>query len=133
MKKRRYLSISEINVTNLVDVTMTLLIIFMITAPLLRSGIEVRLPRSEVLDIRPQEGIVVTFTKEKQLFINDEAVASEGFELLLYQRYTDTGKKTVLLKADEEISYGEVIRLMGRIKGTGIFNLGLIVEPEIST
>src|SRR4030042_863355 len=124
MKKRRYLSISEINVTNLVDVTMTLLIIFMITAPLLRSGIEVRLPRSEVLDIRPQEGIVVTFTKEKQLFINDEAVASEGFELLLYQRYTDTGKKTVLLKADEEISYGEVIRLMGRIKGTGIFTLG---------
>ena len=130
MKKKRYASISEINVTNLVDVTMVLLIIFMITAPLLRSGIEVKLPKSGIQDIRPQEGIVVTLTREMQLFINDEAVTAGGFELLLFRRYTETGKKTVLLKADETIPYGEVIRLMGRIKGAGISNLGLIVEPD---
>ena len=129
MRKSRYLSISEINVTNLVDVTMVLLIIFMITAPLLRSGIEVKLPKSESQDLKPHEGVVVTLTRDHMLYVNDEEVAPERFELLLLRRYTESGKKLVLLKADEEIPYGRVIRLMDQVKGVGISNLGLIVEP----
>ena len=129
MRKDRYPSISEINVTNLVDVTMVLLIIFMITAPLLRSGIEVKLPTSKAQDLRPHEGVVVTLTRDRLLYVNDREVTSREFESLLLRRYTESGKKIVLLKADEEIPYGRVIHLMDQIKGVGISNLGLIVEP----
>jgi biopolymer transport protein TolR len=129
MKKNRYPSISEINVTNLVDVTMVLLIIFMITAPLLRSGIEVKLPKSSSEDIKPHDGVVVTLTKEGVLFVNDEQVSADAFEPLLMRRYEESGKELVLLKADEEIPYGRVIRLMDQIKSVDITNLGLIVEP----
>jgi biopolymer transport protein TolR len=128
MRKSRYPSISEINVTNLVDVTMVLLIIFMITAPLLRSGIEVELPKSSMQDLKPHEGVVVTLTRDRLLYVNDEEVSSEAFEVVLLKRYTESGQKLVLLKADEEIPYGRVIHLMDQIKGVGITNLGLIVE-----
>lgn len=129
MKKNRYPSISEINVTNLVDVTMVLLIIFMITAPLLRSGIEVKLPQSSSEDVKPHDGVVVTLTKDNVLFINDEQVTADAFEPLLLRRYEESGEKLVLLKADEEIPYGRVIRLMDQIKRVDITNLGLIVQP----
>lgn len=128
MRKSRYPSISEINVTNLVDVTMVLLIIFMITAPLLRSGIEVKLPKSITQDLRPHEGVMVTLTRDSVLYVNDEEVSSQTFEVILLRRYTQSGQALVLLKADEEIPYGNVIHLMDRIKGVGITNLGLIVE-----
>ena len=128
MNRRRYTSISEINVTNLVDVTMVLLIIFMITAPLLRSGIEVKLPKSQTQELKPREGVVVTLTLDDNLYINDEKVSSEQFELLLLRCYQESGEELVLLKADEEIPYGRVIRLMDQVKGIGIANLGLIVD-----
>lgn len=114
--------------TNLVDVTMVLLIIFMITAPLLRSGIEVKLPKSRSQDLKPHEGIVVTLTRDRLLYVNDEEVSSEAFDVILLKRYTESGQKLVLLKADEEIPYGHVIHLMDQMKGVGITDLGLIVE-----
>ena len=129
MRKSRYPPISEINVTNLVDVTMVLLIIFMITAPLLRSGIEVKLPKSQTQDLKPHEGIVVTLTRDGLLYMNDEEVDPQEFDSILLMRYTESGRKLVLLKADEEIPYGRVIRLMDQVKGLGISNLGLLVEP----
>ena len=130
MKKSRYQGISEINVTNLVDVTLVLLIIFMITAPLLRSGIEVKLPKSEAQDLQPKEGTTVTLQQDGSLYIDDMLVPSDQFEVILMQHYNESGRKLVLLKGDERIPYGSVIRVMDRIKGAGISNLGLIVQPE---
>ena len=130
MKKSRYQGISEINVTNLVDVTLVLLIIFMITAPLLRSGIEVTLPKSEAQDLQPKEGTTVTLQQDGSLYIDDMLVPSDQFEVILMQHYNESGRKLVLLKGDERIPYGSVIRVMDRIKGAGISNLGLIVQPE---
>lgn len=130
MKDSKYRTISEINVTSLVDVTMVLLIIFMITAPLLRSGIEVELPKSKADDLKPYEGVVVTLTKDGNIKVNDEAVKLEHFEVKLLQIYAATSRKVVMLQADKEVPYGRVIQLMDRIKGAGINNLGLIVQPE---
>ncbi|MDW7679653.1 MAG: ExbD/TolR family protein [bacterium] len=133
MNKYHRKSISEINVTSLVDVTMVLLIIFMITAPLLRSGIEVELPKSNATDLQSFEGVVVTIDKQGQLNINGEMIQSDQFEKRLLQKYSHTANKTVLLQADKSIAYGHVIKVMDRIKKLGIHNLGLIVEPEIET
>ena len=129
MRKRKFSTISEINVTSLVDVTMVLLIIFMITAPLLQSGIEVELPKSQAEALKPHEGVTVTLDDAGQLYLNGEKTESAMFEMKLLQAYQTSGEKTVLLLADKKIPYGAVIGVMDRIKGVGIHNLGLIVEP----
>ena len=123
-------TISEINVTSLVDVTIVLLIIFMITAPLLRSGIEVELPKSKSDDLKPQEGVMVTLNREGLLYIDGERAQLENFETILYQKYTASSRKIVLLQADKEVPYGKVINVMDKIKSLGINNIGLIIEPE---
>ena len=130
MKNSKYRIISEINVTSLVDVTMVLLIIFMITAPLLRSGIEVELPKSKADDLKPYEGVVITLTREGAIKLNDETAKLENFEVKLLKIYAASSRKMVMLQADKEVPYGKVIQIMDRIKGAGINNLGLIVQPE---
>jgi biopolymer transport protein TolR len=130
MKKRKYSSLSEINVTNLVDVTMVLLIIFMITAPLLRSGMQVDLPRSDNRDTTPREGILVSLNKEGIIFIDEEQVKPENFSAKLLKVYTSRNKQQVLLQADRAVAYGKVVALMDDVKSIGIHNLGLIVEPK---
>jgi biopolymer transport protein TolR len=130
VKKSKYTSISEINVTSLVDVTMVLLIIFMITAPLLRSGIEVDLPKSTAEDLKPYDGVVVTLTREGKIDLDGEKYKLDNFESILMKKYVASNRKTVLLQADKEVQYGKVITVMDRIKSVGIHNLGLIVVPE---
>jgi biopolymer transport protein TolR len=130
VKNSKYRIISEINVTSLVDVTMVLLIIFMITAPLLRSGIEVELPKSKADDLKPYEGVVITLTREGTIKLNDETAKLENFEVKLLKIYAASSRKMVMLQADKEVPYGKVIQIMDRIKGAGINNLGLIVQPE---
>jgi len=130
VKKSKYRIISEINVTSLVDVTMVLLIIFMITAPLLRSGIEVELPKSKTNDLKPYEGVVITLTREGAIKLNEETVKLENFEVKLLRIYAASSRKMVMLQADKEVPYGKVIQIMDRIKGAGINNLGLIVQPD---
>lgn len=123
-------SISEINVTSLVDVTMVLLIIFMITAPLLHTGIEVALPKSKADDLKPQEGVMITLTRNEALLLNGEQVTPENFETILLKKFAVSSRKIILLQADKEVPYGKVIAVMDRIKGAGIHNIGLIVEPD---
>jgi biopolymer transport protein TolR len=130
VKNSKYRIISEINVTSLVDVTMVLLIIFMITAPLLRSGIEVELPKSKADDLKPYEGVVITLTREGTIKLNEETTKLENFEVKLLQIYAASSRKMVMLQADKEVPYGKVIQIMDRIKGAGINNVGLIVQPE---
>ena len=129
MRRRRYTSISEINVTNLVDVTMVLLIIFMITAPLLRSGIEVNLPQTKADNITTRDNVTVTVNREGLIFLNDEKISISSFQPALLKKYEASGKKTVLLMADKTVPYGRVIEVMDRIKKVGINNVGLVVEP----
>jgi len=130
MKNNKYRFISEINVTSLVDVTMVLLIIFMITAPLLRSGIEVELPKTKATDLKPQEGVIVTITRDGTLNLNGNTVQTQNFETMLMKSYAVSKQQLVLLQADKAVPYGDVIKVMDRIKRAGINNLGLIVEPE---
>ena len=130
MRKRKYSSLSEINVTNLVDVTMVLLIIFMITAPLLRSGMEVNLPKSNIRDVTPRTGILVSLNSDGIIFIDDEQVKPEDFSQRLLKEYTARKQQQVLLQADRAVPYGKAIALMNDIRSVGIYNLGLIVEPK---
>ena len=130
MAERKYKPLTEINITNLVDVTMVLLIIFMITAPLIHSGIEVELPSTNREAPAVREGIMVTYSTDGRIYIDGDPVVESDFERVLIKHWVQTGKKPILLSADREIDYGRIITLIDRIKSTGVTELGLIVETE---
>ena len=130
MKNNKPAVMASINVTSLVDVTMVLLIIFMITTPLLRSGIDVALPEATAKALPQNDGIMVTLSQEGWLFINDELIPDTEFEGRLLERYEANQRGSVFLQAEKSIPYGSVIGLMDRIRKLGITNVGLVVEPH---
>jgi biopolymer transport protein TolR len=124
--------IVDINVTSLVDVMMVLLIIFMITAPMLRSSINVVLPKAQTQDTTSQEGIIVSITRDSFLYINGEKIPTDKFDTILMKKYITYNQKTILIEADTEVAYGIVVKVMDRIKRLGINQVGLIVDSEKS-
>jgi len=133
MKRTNYTSISEINVTNLVDVTMVLLIIFMITAPLMRTGLQVELPESKINDLKNKEGVTVTITRDGTILIENETVNLQQMGNYLTRRLSTEGNLFVLLHADKSVSYGKVISVMDYIKQAGVSNIGLVLTPGKDT
>ena len=130
MRRPSYNGISEINVTNLVDVTMVLLIIFMITAPLMRSGMQVDLPESKTTDLKQKEGITVTLKKDGVILVDEKTVAADQLVTVLSRMIAAQGDQTVLLHADKAVPYGNVVSVMDDIKQAGINHLGLVLIPE---
>jgi biopolymer transport protein TolR len=130
MRKRSYGSLHDINVVNLVDVVLVLLIIFMIAAPMLQSGIEINLPRTQATPEDLGEGVVVTITKEQRIYVDERVTDLNRFESILSDVSRKKSSKSVYLRADKDIPYGLVIDVVGRIKSLGIQDLGLVTEPE---
>jgi len=126
----RYTNLSEINVTSLVDVTLVLLIVFMITAPLIRSGMQVDLPKAAAKEIDPGEAIVLTVDKEGQLYWNKEKINLAVLRERLEKRKASNRLKPVLLQGDKQVPYGRVIEVMDIIKELEIGKLGLILKPR---
>ncbi len=133
MIRRDYGHMSEINVTNLVDVVLVLLIIFMISAPLLQSGIEVDLPKTKTAALDDQaEGVILTIDKKGGVFINDIWSNFEDFEIKLDKELRKQGNKSVYLRADSLVPYGVVVGVMGRLKAMEIEEIGLITAKDES-
>ncbi len=127
-------TMSEINVTPLVDVMLVLLIIFMVTAPMLNnSGVEIDLPQAEAppLDM-DEEQIVLTMTKDKLVYVNDQDTPFGTDELRFRLRAIAEANpgKPVFLKADGTLPYQEVVRLLSVAKKAGMPKVGLVFEPE---
>lgn len=129
MKRVRFRSLAEINITNLVDVIMVLLIAFMLTAPFLQAGVRLRLPKAEARVIEEQEGITVSINAGGEIFINRDKVEWRDFSARMREAL-DGNVPRVFLRADRETRYGDVMRVIARIKMMGIEDLGLIAEQE---
>jgi biopolymer transport protein TolR len=122
-------TLSEINVTPLVDVMLVLLIIFMVTAPMLQQGFDVNLPQEQeggTLDPR-RERLVITLAKNERMFLNDRRIDFPELEQALRQASTTT--REVFLRADQDIPYGLVVKMMAAIKQAGIERLGIVTVP----
>lgn len=121
---------SDINVTPFVDVMLVLLIIFMVTAPMLIEGVNVSLPEatSEALPAE-QDPLIITIDKNNLLYINDYQVALDFLQEKLIKILEGRVGQEVYLKADKNILYGMVVRVMSEIKGAGIEKLGMVTEP----
>ena len=125
---RRKSSIADINVTPLVDVMLVLLIIFMITAPLLKQGIDVALTKAKGKSLEETEKINIVITKEGRIFLNDRIIHLDDLPGLL-SSFKETNV-TVLLRADKDVPYGLVAEVMGEIKASGIERIGMVTEPK---
>lgn len=121
--------ISEINITSLADVSITLLVIFMITAPMMTPGIDVSLPRTDASLPHDEEGITVSVKSTDEIYIDSDRVTAQELETKL--KGILRGKPPgviVYLRADEKVDYGFVIDIVGRIKKAGVTELGLVAE-----
>jgi len=121
---------SDINVTPFVDVMLVLLIIFMVTAPMMMQGEDVSLPvaSSDPLSSK-QEHLIITIDKKNQVFINNYMVLFDNLKEKLEKILDGRVDREVYLRADKEVSYGMVVRVMSAIKGAGVENLGMVTMP----
>jgi biopolymer transport protein TolR len=123
-------NLSEINVTPLVDVMLVLLIIFMVTAPMMQSGIEVNLPAAETRSNPSPGGLVLTVTKDRYIYMENQIINLFLLESRIKSYFVGKEKKIVFLKADKDVSYGYMIDVMDVLKKAGIQNVGLIVDKK---
>jgi biopolymer transport protein ExbD/biopolymer transport protein TolR len=121
---------AEINVTSLVDVAFTLLVIFMITAPIIQGGIEIEVPRAPSAPLQASEGIVITIDREGRLYLDDTPVTLDEFDAAVVQVIRRRDPATVYVKGDTNVSYGVVLRVIGKLKEAEIEAVSLIAEPE---
>ena len=120
---------AEINVTSLVDVAFTLLVIFIITAPIMQGGVDVAVPRADVAPLEAeQEPVIVSIQADGATFIGDQEVTGADFETLLARVVEATGARTVFLKGDSLAVYGQVARAIAAVQGLDAVSIGLILE-----
>ena len=122
---------SEINVTPFVDVMLVLLIIFMVTAPMMVQGVNVSLPETENTDniASDEDQLIVTIDKNNKILINDYEVGIDFLKEKLAKIFENRTNKNIFLKADKNIPYGTVVRVMSEIKGAGVEKLGMVTLP----
>jgi biopolymer transport protein TolR len=121
--------LSEINVTPFIDVMLVLLVIFMVTAPMMQSGIGVNLPQAET-DTKPaEEGLTLTVTKDQYVHIGDSTININLLERRLTEYFTNKPKKVVYLQIDKDVPWGVGVRIMDITKKAGVEIVGVITEP----
>jgi len=122
--------ISDINVTPFVDVMLVLLIIFMVTAPLMIQGVDVNLPQTTAKEIKTQEDpLILTVNNKMEISLEKHIIKLEDLEIKLKTISEYRKDKEVLLRADKDLSYGFVIKVIAAAKRAGIDKLGMITEP----
>jgi len=121
--------LSEINITPFVDVMLVLLIIFMVAAPLMESGIPIQLPKASTKALQKEsEPVVLTITKERKIFLGKTEVPEASLDTKLKSFFEKKDKKEILIRADTELSYGVVAATMAAVKNSGIHKIGLVTD-----
>ncbi len=137
-KNRRRKPMGEINVVPYIDVTLVLLIIFMITTPMLQTGVDVDLPQAESKEVvlkDDQPPVIVIINDQGQFAISTdnkegEPVLAEEINARVKAVISNKPGTPVLIKADKNVAYGTVVTVMAALKNTGVPNVGLMTEPD---
>ena len=121
---------AEINVTSLVDVAFTLLVIFIITAPIMQGGVDVQVPRAQAETIASPEGVIVSVTREGRVYIGEAEASMEELEPALTDAVRERQTQNIYLRADEGVEYGRVLEVLGAMRALDIASVGLVAEPD---
>jgi biopolymer transport protein TolR len=125
--------VSEINVTPLVDVMLVLLIIFMVSAPMMNTGVEVDLPAAQAPQVEiSEEKLLLTVGKDQKVYLGRDEVPYERLEATLLANDRMQREKELYVQADETVPYGFVVKVIAIVKKAGITKLGLVTDPLAS-
>jgi len=130
---RTQTSLSEINITPFVDVVLVLLIIFMVTAPILQSGIEVAVPKTRTVKEITEERLVISIDKQQRVYLGNEPVNINNIGNKLRQKIRDPQGQSIFVRADENVPFGAFATVMDAVKSSGISNVSIVTQPLNST
>jgi len=126
---RTQTSMSDINVTPFVDVMMVLLVIFMVTAPLLESGIEVDLPKTKTVKVISEERVVVTIDKRQTIYVGNDPVNIHRLGDVILKRTKGSDKSPVYIRCDQAVSFGAFAEVIDALKQAKLTNISIVTEP----
>jgi biopolymer transport protein TolR len=122
-------SLSEINVTPLVDVMLVLLIIFMVTAPMLQTGIDVQLPETRnVTEVNPEERIIISISQEGLLYYGSETILFDDIAARL-RSDAESPRDAIFLRADKDVKWNSIVSVIDEIRGAGFDQIKLVTKP----
>lgn len=122
-------ALADINVTPLVDVVLVLLIIFMVTAPVLQSGIEVNVPRTRTVKEVTEERLVISIDKSQKVYLGNDPININRIAQTLKQRIRDPQHQSIYIRSDEDVPFGAFATVMDAIKQSGISNVSIVTQP----
>jgi biopolymer transport protein TolR len=122
-------SLAEINITPLVDVVLVLLVIFMITEPVLQSGIEVNVPKTRTVKQITEQRMVVTIDRSQKIFLNDQPINIHDLAQKLHEAGVDPAHQAIYLRSDEQVPFGAFAQVMDAVKSAGITNVSIVTQP----
>ncbi len=128
-KGRTQTSLSEINVTPLVDVVLVLLVIFMITAPILQSGIEVDLPKTRTVKAINEERVVVTVDRQQTVYVGNNPVNIHRLGSSVLDQMRGERSSPVYLRCDQAVPFGAFAKVIDALKQAGLTNINIVTEP----
>jgi biopolymer transport protein TolR len=122
-------SLSEINVTPFVDVVLVLLIIFMLTAPILQSGVEVNVPKTRTVKEITEERLVLSIDRQQRVYLGNDPININQIAGRLRSKVRDPERQAIYLRADKDVPFGAFAALMDSVKQAGITNVSIVTEP----
>jgi biopolymer transport protein ExbD/biopolymer transport protein TolR len=128
-KGRTQSSLSEINVTPFVDVVLVLLVMFMVTAPILQSGIEVEVPKTKTVKEISEERLVITIDRDQRVFLGNDPININEIASRLHENIRDPQGQSVFIRSDENVPFGAFATVMDAVKQTGITNVSIVTQP----
>ena len=126
---RTQIALADINITPLVDVVLVLLIIFMLTAPILQSGIEVNVPKTRTVKEITEERLVISIDKSQRVFLGNDAININEIGPKLRQKVRDPQHQSIYVRADEDVPFGAFATVMDAVKSAGITNVSIVTQP----
>lgn len=122
-------SLSEINVTPFVDVMLVLLIIFMVTAPILESGIEVELPKTRSVKVISEEKVVVTIDKRQTVYVGNDPININKLGAYVLSRFGSASDLPVFVRCDQAVPFGAFAQVIDALKQANLKNISIVTEP----
>ena len=126
---RTQTTLAEINMIPFIDIVLVLLIIFMVTAPVIQSGIEINVPKTQVVREISEEKLIVSIDKEQKLYLQNAAININELADKIREKLLDPARQSVYLRADESVPFGTIAAVMDSLKLAGIENISIVTQP----
>ena len=122
-------TLAEINMIPFIDIVLVLLIIFMVTAPVIQSGIEVNVPETTVVREISEEKLVVSIDKSQTVYLQNQIVNIDELGPKIREKLLDPTRQSIYLQADKDIPFGTFAVVMDKLKAVGIENISIVTQP----